>query len=166
MRIRSNGACAFFVLWAAACGSDTTDPDEPDTGPDTPTADLATVEIGTGFVSFVPVLEGQALDIIEGIQGGYHLFGGFRVEGLAQRNLTIDFDIEWNGESVGGASYVDDLIGGTSPFEYSGVAVIFDDNDVPPEVSGNPVTLSVTLRDSEGVTVSDSVEVIPRCCSF
>lgn len=166
MRLCSHGASALLLLGLVSCGSDTENPDDPDTGSDTPTASLASVEIGTGFQSFVPVPEGQTLPIIEGIQGGFHLWGGFRAEGLARRNLTIEFDIEWNGESIGAASYLDDLIGESPPFEYGGVAVIFYDNDMPTQVSGETVTLSVTLRDTAGVTASDSVEVIPECCSF
>lgn len=148
----------------AACSDDGPDPEPEDSGADVP--DAAFVEIGTGFPSFVPVQDGQDLPIIQGIQGGFHLWGGFRADGLATRGLTIEFDIDFDGESVGAATYVDDLVGEQTPFDYGGVAVIFFNNDLPEEVTGKPVTLSVTLTDTDGITVSDSVEVVPQCCSF
>lgn len=106
------------------------------------------------------------MPIIQGIQGGYHLWGGFRAGGLARDDLQISFDIEWHGDSIGAAHYIDDLVGDGPPFEYGGVAVIFENNDLPEEVTGQPVTLSVTLTDGAGRTVADSIEVIPRCCTF
>lgn len=160
-----------LAILAASCGEDTeadTDLDAADTT-DQGEADGVSesyVVIGTGFPSYVSVTDGDTLPIIEGIQGGFHLWGGFEVSGLQPQDLTIEFVLEWNGERIGGASYTDDLWGDADPYEYGGVAIIFNDNDLPTQVSGEAVTVSVRLEDTTGVVVSDSAEVIPECCSF
>jgi hypothetical protein len=155
---------------AAACGGDSAEPTSDgssgDIGSSGDSGDEAYVAIGTGFPSYIPVSDGDTLPIIEGIQGGFHLWGGFEVSGLEPIGLTIEFDLEWNGESIGGASYTDELSGDSNPFDYGGVAIIFSDNELPTQVSGQTVTVSVRLEDTAGVVVSNSVEVIPECCSF
>ncbi len=157
---------AASLLIIAACGGDSAEPspDVEDSGVDAPAE--AYVEVGTGFPSYVAVSGGDTLPIIEGIQGGFHLWGGFEVSGLEPQDLTIEFDLIWNGERIGGASYTDELWGDADPYLYGGVAVIFSDNELPMQVSGETVTVSVRLEDRTGVVVSDSVEVIPECCSF
>lgn len=164
--LRVAAVSTIFVL-CTACGGDTEEP-SPDSGvPDADTgADEAYVTIGTGFPSYIPVSDGDTLPIIEGIQGGFHLWGGFEVSGLEPSGLIIEFDLVWNGDRIGGASYSDELWGDADPYEYGGVAVIFSDNDLPMQVDGETVTVSVRLEDTAGVVVTDSVEVIPECCSF
>lgn len=48
------------------------------------------VEVGTGQFDFEPVEVAEELPIIEGPQGGYHVWLGLRVRNLDPRNLRID----------------------------------------------------------------------------
>lgn len=137
----------------------------------------AAIRLGTGFPDYVPLEPGQDVDIIEGIQGGFHIWGGFLVRGIDPVGVTISFDLEYNGAPAASVTYQDDLRDAFDPerhsapeadwqYAYAGVAVILYDALDPDEVSGDPVRISVRVRDSRGVEVSDTIEVRAVCCSL
>ena len=134
------------------------DPDAPDAGP-------PRIEVGTGFRDFEPVEPGQSVAIVRGIQGGIHVWGGFRGAGFEPTGLEMTFRlIDEAGEQVGGAQYIDDVFEGPSgDLEYSAVAVIFD-SDEPDPYSGRPMTLTLEIAASDGTMLSDAVELVPECC--
>jgi hypothetical protein len=132
----------------------------PDSGPDIETA---WIEIGTGARDFQPLVEGQEIPIILGIQNGWHIWGGLRGGGFDGDNVIIEFRLVQDGQVIGGAGYIDDLTIIDDHFEYAGVAAILV-NDNPDEVSGHPLVLALRLTTNAGDELFDSIEVLPRCC--
>src|SRR5690606_15592460 len=61
------------ALLLAGCGGD--GPPDPEGMPE--------VEIGTGMISFLPLEDGQPLDLVAGPQGGYHFHVHARMRGMA-----------------------------------------------------------------------------------
>lgn len=143
---------------------------KPDPGPPPGACDdLGTpaVTVGTGLDVFTPFEDGADLPFWHGAQGGWHVYGSAQVAGLFvptsrdyadPDNLLVDFAVT----DAAGAT----LAG------YSGLPRLFTPNvdDVPellgerlilsimaPEdVEGDTVTLSVTVTDACGTTVSDA----------
>ncbi|MFT4624418.1 MAG: hypothetical protein ACI8PZ_003077 [Myxococcota bacterium] len=79
--------CA-LALWASACGSGDPKKGGANTDPCTASAKHATLAIGTSFVDntsiagFVPVDEGGVLELVHGVQGGFHVEIALRGEHL------------------------------------------------------------------------------------
>lgn len=159
---------ALFAATLLACGSvEGTEPDGSiDTGGDaTDPAVDAVLEIGTGFPELEPLVCGQDVPIIQGIQGGYHIWGGFSATGLEPGTMAIDFGLDVGGVEVASASYEDSPVAIDGRIDYAGVAVILHADQDPDALSGTAATLHVTVVDSVGASASDSVEIVPFCCS-
>lgn len=187
----------FLALSAAlalgACAGDSSSGAEEDTGADA-ALDAGqdtrpagpSVVVGTGFPDYEPVAEGDRLMFTYGIQGGFHLWGGFRATGLAPDNVSIDFELRHDGEVIGVAFYTDRLteIDDEGAYLYGGVAVAvtaeFQDRlRIPDEIlaqddrlnqqSGadfeeGPVQMWVRVADAEGRVVESEVDVTAACC--
>lgn len=48
------------------------------------------VELGTGETEFVPVAEGDPVELVAGLQGGFHVPVSFRAYGYASDRLTLE----------------------------------------------------------------------------
>lgn len=167
----------FALAVAAGCGADGEDPSDAGSDGGSDAANAALV-IGTGFPDFEALELGQEVPIIEGIQGGFHIWGGFLIRGVDPDDLSIDFTAELDGEVVASARYQDDLYLAFDPeawpafadgawdYAYAAVAVIFDDAIDPDAISGSRLSFDVTVTDRNGVTVADSTEVVAICCSL
>ena len=104
------------------------------------------------------------MPIIRGMQGGYHVYGGFEVSGISPGDVTIDFEILLDGESIAVAAYQDVLQGDGPTYRYAGVAVILYDNVEPDDVSERTVEMTVRVEDRRGVVLEDSITLVPICC--
>jgi len=135
------------------------------------------VSIGTGFPCLEPLGDDETVPIIMGIQGGFHVWGGFEARGLQPDGVEIDFKLVRDGVELASASYIDDIDAAYGPasgcaaapegaYQYAGVAVVLFFDVQPESVSGASADLSIQLRDRRGVVVSDSVRVVPECCSM
>lgn len=132
----------------------------------------------TGGFEFVlsPIGEDTTLPIIAGPQGGYHVWGAFTASGLAPKDASIDFTLTVDGAEVAGVEFRDDIDyviaegsaeGAPVVYEYFPVTVIFRvEHDVVESYFDQPATLSVTVVDTCGTTVSDSADVTISCCEF
>jgi hypothetical protein len=60
------------------------------------------LELGTGLTRFEPLVDGEAVPIVFGVQGGHHIWGGVRAIGLDWRDLEVEFRLrdELNEEIV------------------------------------------------------------------
>lgn len=124
------------------------------------------VEIGTGTRTFQPLTPGQQVPIIEGIQGGYHVWGGFQGAGFDDTDIAIGFSLTLDGAELAAAAYTEPdlpvLPGGL--YSYAAVAVIFHENDQVQPSSGQTMTLTTTLTTRDGLVLEDAIEVVPVCC--
>lgn len=138
------------------------------------------VEVGTGEYEFEAITEGQELQVIQGPQGGFHVLGSLRCQGLvpgdrddlgAADNPTVTFDVVIDGESFilfedgeSTAEYTQGLDAyqgsdGDWTNEMTGRLVKLDiaSDD---EVEAREATVSVVVADVEGDVGSDSIEVV------
>ncbi|MCB9521554.1 MAG: hypothetical protein H6700_05325 [Myxococcales bacterium] len=166
--LRLAPVAALLALAFSACGSvEGTEPDgSVDAGGDSTDPAVGPVlQIGTGFPELEPLVCGQDVPIIQGIQGGYHVWGGFAATGLEPGTMAIDFGLDVGGVEVASASYEDSPVAIDGRIDYAGVAVILHADQDPDALSGTAATLRVTVVDSTGASASDSVEIVPICCS-
>ncbi len=134
------------------------------------------VDIGTGELEFEPLADGDELAIILGPQGGYHLEGSLRTMGiltgdprnlLDETNPTMAFGIDHNGGSIlltgeftqgieaapeDAAPWTHQMLGRQARLDLE-----FGEDDT---LDGETVTFSITITDSEGTVVEDSVDVV------
>jgi hypothetical protein len=52
-----------------------------------------TLEVGTGASAFIPLQDGDPVTIINGPQGGSHIWGALRTCGLDPANVTINYKV-------------------------------------------------------------------------
>lgn len=144
-----------FVAWLAACSAPEI------SGP-------TSIEVGTGQFDYEPVTEGQELPIVEGPQGGYHVWLGLRARNLDPRNLRIDsqlFDAE--SDDTGAPP---EKVG--EPFFF--FVRLFDDDEMgvyrtaglPHQVERNRVRdkrlrLEVLVTDRDGRTATGDMVIVP-----
>lgn len=161
-----------------ACDGGTSD--DPDAEPPPPTPDFGPsdfeviplpdatgpwIELGTGSRRFAPLESGDEMPIIMGIQGGFHVWGGFRGDGFPPDDVLIDFTLQLDGQELAAAHYVDIVKPGRDgAYDYAGVAVVYAENDDVEATSGQTMVLDVRVRATDGTTLTDSREVVPVCC--
>jgi hypothetical protein len=123
------------------------------------------VEIGTGVRRYEPLEDGQTVPIIEGIQGGHHIWGGFRGDGFNPEDIEIAYALTMDGMAVGGVTYVDYVERGASGFyEYSAVSVFIDDETDPLLLDGVTLRMSMRITDVDGLVLEDDIELVAACC--
>lgn len=124
------------------------------------------VTIGTGTSRYETLTAGESVDIIQGPQGGYHVWGALRAGGIDPHGVTLNFGLYLGEKLVAEAHYQDDLVATQvpeAPYEYTRVAVILIEND-PGAVTDRPARLTVELVPADGPPLTDEVEVRPLCC--
>lgn len=166
--IGSVGVIGLVVMAAlAACSDPLEDPPE---RCDELATTAPTAALGTGSVIYAPVNSGDELEIVQGAQGGYHVWGSVRVTGVhpgvwgdlgSPLNPEVQFALDLD---EGGR--VSQSITVRRPFK------VRSDGDV--ELVGEAVGLligsiddaawrdarfSISITDTCGTTVSDAVDV-------
>jgi len=136
------------------------------------------VELGTGEIEFLPLEDGETLEIIQGPQGGFHLLGSIRTKGIeggdrsnleSPDNPTIRFDVHHEEASLIMIGPITQGLDGAPirelPFTHqmTGRFAILDigSDDV---LDGETVDFSVSVLDTHGVEVTDSVtlDLVPH----
>ena len=132
-----------------------------------PPSDAATgdgwVELGAGIASFTPLADGDAVELVAGLQGGWHVdtairFGGFGPDGVHLVYEAVDTDarrVSYVTEATTGAASVQPDGDG---YTRVGDRIVFD-IDGPDDVVGATLYLRVTAAIGD-VTVSDEREVV------
>lgn len=135
-----------------------------------------TIELGAGEIEFVPVVDGQDLEVIRGAQNGFHFLGSVRVTGVEAgnpddrsdpRNPTTEFRVFRGMDRVDlmASSYTQGLdpVAGADGAEMVGRFVILDiDSDA--ELDGMMVRIEVTVSATDGTTLQDErmVRAVPH----
>ena len=142
--------------------------------PDGAEAALPSLELGTGFNQFAPLTCGESLDIIQGPQGGFHLWAALRTQGLSSTTTwSLVCTFERDGETLAEARYVDRFtLAQGGALDYPGIAVIFFDTE-PEQHNALQGELSCHLEAPDAPEfdrpevlerLQDKVEVVPQCC--
>lgn len=146
-------------------------PDDPAPGRDAGPAAMA--ELGTGMFGFERLVEGQALDLIAGPQGGFHFVVHARMRGMTPGDprqpgqpgnpSTFFRALDENGERVDVAEirqigYVPDpQVDGWYALPSGRILLI--QNAVARSLYGRPVTIELQIQDAAGRMAGDSVRI-------
>lgn len=127
------------------------------------------IELGTGARSFEPLEAGQEVPIIAGIQGGFHVWGGFRGGGFDDSDVELRFWLTLDGQTIARANYSEFGLptdrSDPTVFDYGGVAVVYESNDMVQRTSGEAMVLNVEVTSlADRQVMSDSIAVVPLCC--
>lgn len=124
------------------------------------------IRIGTGFRRFEELASGQEVPIIAGIQGGFHVWGGFIGRGFDDADVRILYTLDLEGMPYAAADYFEFELpkNSRSEFEYAGVSVIYFDNDDVDLTTGQEMTLKVEVVTRDGMMLRDERQLIPICC--
>ena len=126
----------------------------------------AWVTIGTGFRRYEPLMIGQDVPIIAGIQGGFHVWGGFIGVGFNDVDIRVIYSLVLEGKVMATADYTEFELpkNNRGEFEYAGVSVIYFRNEDVETTSGQLMTLKLRVETQEGAILTDEQTLVPRCC--
>jgi hypothetical protein len=127
----------------AACGAGFTGP---------PSAD-----VGTGADQFIALHDGDAVPIVMGLQGGYHVWGSVRAANVAPRNLALSFSL-YLADSAQPVTIRRDTVD-LDDGQHLGSAVFLPD---PSAVRGHACRLHLDLTDENGRTASAEHRITPE----
>lgn len=124
------------------------------------------LELGTGFRRYESVTEGEEVPIIMGIQGGYHVWGALKGYGFTGTDISLLFELSLEGEIIANADYFEyELpIDRNGDYVYTGVAVIYFENERVEPSSGHEMNLHLTVTTSDGMILEDEITLRPICC--
>lgn len=154
------GPCALDTLVcdgadALRCSGDTACPAEPD------------VIVGTGITAFVAPSPGDVFMLTQGVQGGFHIWGGVSASGVDPRGVELEFTAtNGAGDVVASVFWLTDLAPVGGRFQASGVTVFVDPTVIVDAVNDEPWRLCVALTDAAGAEASDCVDLTARCCTL
>ncbi len=125
-------------------------------------ADIAArVEMGEGTSRFEPLTDGQDVELIAGVQGGWHINLTGRLYGLTLDGITLDYEAV----PVGGTAPISmptelvldatDFVPDSGAFLRAGDFLIMAVED-PAEVVGMELDVTLTATDTDGRSVSDT----------
>lgn len=130
----------------------------------------ATCTLGTGPTTYVSLEDGDDLDIEQGAQGGFHIFGSIRVTGVlpgdpddpqGPDSADIDFTVTTDdGTEVGRARLRGPLkVRSDGQVELVGEVVPLDIDQID-DVAWQEATFAVTVDDACGTSVNDERRVV------
>jgi hypothetical protein len=131
------------------------------------------VILGTGLDAFVPLADGDDVTIVQGPQGGFHVYGSVRAAGLfpgnpddlyADCNPTTEFRA-YQGDvrvDLGASTYRQGLDPGPEPYYQMIGRLVILDIDSPAQLDGVSLRLEVTILDHDGLSAADQRLVVAR----
>lgn len=154
---------AWLVLFSiTACGDDA--PSEVDAA-----IVPATVEVGSSLEAFEPLNEGDTIFLVEGPQGGRHVFGHARITGMEPGTSRRDGpETTFSVHTLDGTRLSADLPPFTEPYVEEGGAFTLPSGrfvfiEVPAaEILDMTVVLGVQVRDRNGVSGEDARRVVVK----
>jgi len=135
------------------------------------------LQLGTGVSSFIAVEDGDEVVIVFGPQGGYHLDGSLRVQGIDPgdeddlsdpRNPLTVFQVRReDGTIVSGLQGADtieyrqgiDATDTPGVYEMVGRRILLD-IESDSELVGETLSVSVSVEDADGVMLADEHDLI------
>lgn len=170
------GGCTFGEDRPDASPGDANRVDAGDSGMDAGEMDAGEgprVEVGTGYLEFEPLMEGQTVDLVSGPQGGgrydgFHVWFGARTWEMNPEQISVTFRLL----AASDRSELANLVWTTNfrPGKY-GAQEIWG---ATPTISdcclarSTPLVMRVEVADQDGRTAEAEIEVMggPRCETF
>lgn len=152
------------LIWLLACEAEPPVVLDPD------------LQLGTGVDGYVPLADGDDIIIVYGPQGGYHLDGSLRVQGIdpgdaddlsdPRNPLTVFQVLDEGGSPVSGLQGAEtiefrqgiDESDEPGVYEMVGRKILLDIQD-DAELEGQTLTVSVRVEDVDGVVLADQHSV-------
>lgn len=122
----------------------------------------ARIELGTGQNQFVPLKDGDAVAIVKGPQGGYHIWGSIRSFRMDPKNIEIEYWVDLPGppvENVSHSKYRLSLLPQGDYSEWFGMTLFILD---PDKINGKTVAVRFEAKDASGQRAQDSRQVAAR----
>jgi hypothetical protein len=117
------------------------------------------LELGTGTQSFLPLTDGQAVTIIAGPQGGFHVWASVRTRPpLDPMLIKLTVKVKLAGTEISSTEYKVNLVKNGPYSEWYAMTALVDD---PAQVRGKSTVIELIATDSAGRTATDSRTVIP-----
>lgn len=127
------------------------------------------LELGTGVSEFVAWSDVDTAVLAEGIQGGFHVWGGLRGAGFSPEDPESNFSIvDAEGERIGALVSVRDFSCDEESGDWVsfGLTVFLDFAVWPPEVAGDTWELCVDTQTSDGGSFRDCETIEVSCCDW
>lgn len=135
--------CLSTVLSCGA-GAGSPSPEPVDPGP-------PWLEVGAGSTAFEPLADGDAIELVQGPQGGWHVDVAARFGGMSPDGLTLSYRA-FDGETGAEVAYPivsalneDRVLHGPDGYVRTGDRVVFD-IDGPADVVGREVEIRIEAR--------------------
>lgn len=140
------------MLWALCLGAC----DDAPSGP--------VISLGSGIERFVPVAPGRGLRVTEGIQGGYHIFGSVRAEGIEAWDAHVEFELWQGATQIGGARFIDDFRVHAGDLVFTGATVFLFATHPPEAIADRETRMTVVVTDRTGASGQAEMRFVPECC--
>jgi hypothetical protein len=121
-----------------------------------------TFVVGSGKDAYAATADGATVEIIHGPQGGYHLWGAFRVTGIAAGRVSVTYDVLRGGSPatpLSSTTYEVDPFARAGGREWAGL-IGYVPNDLVASTANGPVVLSMTLTDAAGTVLHDERHLV------
>ena len=152
---------------------DATEPDVDDAS--APDADDGSpfIRLGTGwdeldpYGGYEPLDERGSVRIAEGIQGGFHVWGGFEGRGMDASDVESTWELtNEDGVLVGGGFFVSEMRAYEGRLATASLTVFIDLSLDVTTLDGVPHELCVTVRMADDSELGDCATVRPSCCDY
>lgn len=123
--------------------------------------DAPELEVGKGGLSFSPMDDGEAIELVHGPQGGYHVEVALRAKWIdASHTLLGHFEGEIDGQVLATAeAWLDFRCNGEAgALDSFGTLLIWD--AVPEDLDGRTATIRVEVTDASDRVIAASAETV------
>lgn len=151
----------------AATDVDVADTPPPDVEPDPDVEPELWFELGIGEGEFALAVEGQDAMMAQGIQGGFHIWGGFRGFGFDPDGLTFEATLRDEEDTLVGAVFFEREVDldDDGVVEEFGITVFLAPEVIPETADGAVWEYCGTLRSGDAVA-EDCVTITAVCCEY
>lgn len=122
------------------------------------------LEIGTGETTFIPLDDGDVLDMVHGEQGGYHVPLAAHACGVGESASLHYLGLLETGEDIVNISifmpWQPDETCCATILDVYGYIFLYDSSLSPPDLAGQSLFLDLELLDSTGATLRDDLRVV------
>ena len=135
-------------------------------GPSLPTeAPPPSIEIGTGTDSFIPILDGEDIELIAGPQGGWHIEAAIRFQSVDPNSLKLTYEIHEPDQTLilnfAAIRLLDSgLVKREGEFYVRAGDIVILRIQTPAEIVGKEVEFDLTAEPQSGTVLKDRRRLI------